>query len=618
MSRATPLSGQASKTAEVRVSSTSLWSDDVWRLDGVTPGANRADFTLTWSFSLGDAGSFTDPAWSVLRTDAKTFLWSLKIDPPAGLARIQDATVMRLFGSLRVLIRWMAAHQLTTFSALTEREADRYIDVIALRRSTSGKLIGAVTRGMHARVIRLIYQQGDKLAHPMVEEPFPGQSAGLSRGDATAWAHTPDEIATPLLAAALWLIGEPADEALALRDRAQGVYDATLESGRSQTRAGFVVQAAMAGESLMTLAGGSEPVTSTKQLRHRLDRVYDACFIVIAYLVGARLSEIAALTAGCIESHPSADGQERFAYLVGRIWKTSPDGQGRPHRWVAPAPVVRAVEVMERLSEPLRRHTGRNELFLIMASTGLIGPAPRVALLRGAVVGRRLNELFAPFIGLPDWRGRPWRLNTHQGRKTFARFVGKRDRTGLEALRDHFGHVNRVMTDRGYVGTDFELVDLIDAQTLQETRSVLEDLLTTQALAGRAGRRIAERSRFRGRTVDTEVRAYIDQILNETDMRLGVCDWGYCVYRQESSACQGDRDGPNPALRTQGACVTCANFAVSDKHRPVWASRSERNLALLRHPGLDPASQALARARLEECDTILRALAADQAASHGG
>ena len=29
MSRATPLSGQASKTAEVRVSSTSLWSDDV-------------------------------------------------------------------------------------------------------------------------------------------------------------------------------------------------------------------------------------------------------------------------------------------------------------------------------------------------------------------------------------------------------------------------------------------------------------------------------------------------------------------------------------------------------------------------------------------------------------
>ena len=614
----TSLADQASRATPVRVSSASFWSDDIWRLDGVTPGANRADFILKWSFSLGDAGSFADPAWSALRTDAKTFLWSLKVDPPRGLARIQDATVMRAFGSLRVLIRWMAAHQLTSFSALTEVEADRYIDVIALRRSSTGKPISAVTRGMHARVIRLIYQQGDKLAHPMVEEPFPGQSAGLSRSGATAWAHTPDEIARPLLEAALWLIGEPADEALVLRGRAQGVYDATLKSGRSQTRAGFVVQAAMVGERLTTLAGGSESLTSTKQLRHRLDRIYDACFIVIAYLVGARLSEIAGLTTDCIESHPSADGQERFTYLVGRIWKMSPDDQGRPHRWVAPAPVVRAVEVLERLSEPLRRHSGRNELFLIMASTGLIGPAPRVALLSGAVIGRRLNALFAPFIGLPDWRGRPWRLNTHQGRKTFARFVGKRDRTGLEALRDHFGHVNRVMTDRSYVGTDFELADLIDAQTLQETRSVLEDLLTAPALAGQAGRRIAGRSGFRGRTVDSEVRAYVDQILGETDMRLGVCDWGYCVYRQESSACQGDRDGPNPALRTQSACVACPNFAVSDKHRPVWTARRERNLALLDHPGLDPASRALAQARADECDTILSALAADQGACHGG
>jgi len=178
-------------------------------------------------------------------------------------------------------------------------------------------------------------------------------------------------------------------------------------AGGSQTRAGFVVQAAMVGESLMTLAGGSEPVTSTKQLRHRLDRVYDACFIVIAYLVGARLSEIAGLTAGCIESHPSADGQERFAYLVGRIWKTSPDGQGRPHRWVAPAPVVRAVEVMERLSEPLRRHHRPKR---VVPDHGQHGP-DRAGAARGVTPRRRrgatLNELFAPFIGLPTGAAGP-------------------------------------------------------------------------------------------------------------------------------------------------------------------------------------------------------------------
>ncbi|WP_204327512.1 hypothetical protein, partial [Stenotrophomonas maltophilia] len=61
--------------------------------------------------------------------------------------------------------------------------------------------------------------------------------------------------------------------------------------------------------------------------------------------------------------------------------------------------------------------------------------------------------------------GTPWRLTTHQGRKTFARFVGKRDRTGLHALQHHFGHVTRIMTDSAYVGTDFDLGELVDAQT---------------------------------------------------------------------------------------------------------------------------------------------------------
>lgn len=615
----TPVTGDATTAAAtIRVSSTSLWSDNIWQLDEIPPGANRADFTLNWGFSLGSAGSFNELGWAPLQLDAKAFLWSLKVNPPQGLARARDATLSGVFKSLKVLVRWMAARQLTTFGELTARDADDFMGSIALRRAASGEPIRALTRAKYARVVRLIYLQGDKLAQPMIEEPFAGRAQERSPSGANAWVHTPDEIAQPLLVAALQLIGAPADEVLTLRDRAQAVYDASLKSGLSQSKSGFAVQAAMAGERLTTLAGAAQPVTSTKQLRHRLDRVYDACFIIIAYLVGARHSEIVGLTLGCIEHRLSGEGSEVIAYLVGRIWKISPDGQGFAHRWVAPQPVVRAIEVMARLSEPMRRRTGRKELFLIMASTGLIGPAARVSLPNAGGMAQRLNKSFAPFIGLPDWRGRPWRLNTHQGRKTFARFVGKRDRTGLEALREHLGHVSRVMTDRSYVGTDFDLADLIDAQTLQETRTVLEDLLTASALAGQAGRRIAARSGFRGRTVDSEIRAYVDQVLRDTDMRLGVCDWGYCVYRQESSACQGDRNGPNPALRTQSACVACPNFAVSDKHRPVWASRRERNLALLDHPGLDPASRALAQTRADECNTILSGLTASQGAFHGG
>ena len=172
------------------------------------------------------------------------------------------------------------------------------------------------------------------------------------------------------------------------------------------------------------------------------------------------------------------------------------------------------------------------------------------------------------------------------------------------------------MTDASYVGTDFDLGDLIDAEALDETRAALEELLTATRLAGKAGRTIAARSRFRGRKRDGDVKEYVDFILRETDMRLGVCDWGYCVYRRESAACLGGDSGPNPVLRTQSTCVGCANFAVTEKHHPVWAARRQRNDALLVHPALDPESRALAVARVEECDRILVEL--DQNRDHDG
>ena len=105
--------------------------------------------------------------------------------------------------------------------------------------------------------------------------------------------------------------------------------------------------------------------------------------------------------------------------------------------------------------------------------------------------------------------------------KTFARFVGKRDRTGLHALQAHFGHVTRAMTDRGYVGTDFALDDLIDRHAPEETRAALEEVLTATALAGKGGRMIAARSLFRGRTRDGDVQAYVRFLMEETISALG-------------------------------------------------------------------------------------------------
>jgi hypothetical protein len=407
-----------------------------------------------------------------------------------------------------------------------------------------------------------------------------------------------------------------------LHGNAQSAYDDGLARGLSQTKVGFVVVNAIAAYGFSTLPGEDvpwhvSPVRSTKVVRQLVDRIYDACFVVVAYLVGARVSEIVGLKVGCIEHHPAADGDESFAYLVGRIYKTASANEGNVHRWVAPPAVERAIAVMERLTGPMRRRTQRTDLWLTMTSSGLLGPRARITVPTGGTIITRLNNGFAPFISLPLHQGKRWHLNTHQGRKTFARFVGKRDRTGLHALQGHLGHMSRVMTDRGYVGTDFALDELIDRHAQEETRAALEELLTATALGGKGGRIIAGRSQFRGRTRDGNLQAYVNFLMAETDLRLGVCDWGYCVYRPETSACLGNEKGPNPVLRTESVCASCANFAVTTKHRPVWEARRARNVALLEQPALDPQSSALAAARVGECDRILAQLDQDQVVRHG-
>lgn len=608
---------------ELRISARSIWPDQVWHLDGVRPGGNRSDFSLDWGFALADDSQFSDPQWAEWREAAKLFLWSLKLDPPPGRRNVHESTVVRVFNMERTLIRWMIMQGYRRFADLDRDGCERFLAAMAQRPGAKpGKTVTIMTLQHYANLLRLLYLQGSKYPEVTIEDPFPGVTPPFMRRDRGWLPYTPDAVAVSLVSAALRLIGQPADDVIALQIQAQTAYDHALASGISQTKAGFIVTDTIAPFVFSTLPAEDAPwhdapVTSTKQVRYLADRIYDACFVVIAYLVGARVSEILGLQVGCVEQHPSGDGGESFAYLVGQIYKTAPGADGEAHRWVAPAPVERAILVMEQLTVRLRAQTRRSELFLVMASTGLVGPAARIELPILSTILRRLNTLFAPFIDMPEHEGERWHLNTHQGRKTFARFVGKRDRTGLHALQAHFGHVTRAMTDRGYVGTDFALDELVDRHAQEETRAALEEVLTATALAGKGGRMIAARSQFRGRTRDGNVQAYVRFLMEETDLRLGVCDWGYCVYRVETAACLGDERGPNPVLRTESTCLTCANFAVTARHRPVWQARRDRNADLLDQSGLDPTSRRLAETRVAECDRILAELDHGKDASDG-
>jgi hypothetical protein len=303
--------------------------------------------------------------------------------------------------------------------------------------------------------------------------------------------------------------------------------------------------------------------------------------------------------------------------IAGAIFKREAAYHGRRHRWIAPAPAVHAIAVLEALSAPHRERSGRSELWLRTRGRRCGASewqrncsAPLRVMSSGEM--RLLLTRCSAWFDLPLHQGKRWPLSTHQGRKTFARFAALRDRSALFALAQHLGHRERGITDRGYASTDYRLNREIEAGILEQSVSAWEHMLSAPQLGGRAGAEIlAKRPRFRGARMKQDLKRYA-RMLVDSGLTLGVCDWGFCVYRQEYSACLGSTTGPNPLRREPSTCASCRNFVVSKQHRTYWLEQALRNEALLNEPALPTQTLKIARERLKEALAMVRSIDAAQ------
>lgn len=138
-------------------------------------------------------------------------------------------------------------------------------------------------------------------------------------------------------------------------------------------------------------------------------------------------------------------------------------------------------------------------------------------------------------------------------------------------------------------------------------------MLAAPGLGGRAGIEIvAKRPRFRGSRLKQDLKSYA-RLLVDAGLVLGVCDWGFCVYREEHSACLGNAAGPNPARREPSTCARCRNFVVSPQHRTYWLEQARRCESLLNQPALPRQTLRIVRERLNEAHALLRTLDAGSA-----
>ena len=594
----------------------SHWDDMHWVLAPTTVLHEDRPVVLRWDFTLPNGRAFTHRQYATLLESARQHLALFRVKATRFRSGCSGGSLGLYFQCLRTLIRWMIQERFQRFADLDATGIADFTRAIRRRRGYTGPTIARETLSHYYTVLAGLYRHRSTVSDALQIDPFPGLSvrgATPRTHDRPPAPYTPDIVAIPLIQGAIEFLSTAALPILTARERCLQEYQRRRTPGDERRSARLAALAALHDITIDT-PRGLHRLDSYRSLTSLIELLYGACFVIVSYLVGPRVSEILRLRAGCVQ--PLEDlGQTAapsIASIVGTIYKAE-SYHGRRHQWIAPAPALHAIAVLEALSAPHRHCSGRHDLWQrprvrhFSIDEWLPDSAMTFRISDTASANARVNR-FATWLRLPRYQGRSWHFNSHQGRKTFARFVALRDRTALYALAQHLGHRDVRQTDQAYVGTDYQLSREIETAVLDQSVSAWEHLLSARTLAGSLGIEVlARRPRFRGARVKQEIRAYA-RMLAESGLTLGVCEWGYCVYREEFSACHGSATAPDPVRREPSTCARCKNFSVTDAHRPYWIDQIDRYERLLNDPALPTQTLKIARARLEEARALIRTM----------
>ena len=535
-----------------------------------------------------------------------------------GRARLDHSTVLFWCKQLRYLVAWMASQGMWSFSRLNTTHLLMFLTT-RRERHGPGRAAAATVRPyvlLYRRMWELRTKYSDSL----------GVNPGLieadvellrSRGD-RPFKAIPEEVALPLLNDAIDWLGNMGPFMKRVADdlwHLQAVT-ATLPRKVQQDYIRAFYQEAQQEATLNDLARalrmeGSQP---NHILCRSMTVTQGAAVIVLLFMVGMRVRELVRLDVDCLLIEKNGSGVP-VAYLNGIAAKAA----GRQRRWVAGDPIPDVIEWVRATFESSRGDGGCQALFLARASGALVPPPGISAHRMGATTPITLMQAFAD---APFRLDRPVasRLHPHAARKTFAKFVVKRDKRVLEALSVHYGHAYREFTDGVYVGSDFQLSQLLEQEDREDLSRTLTDLLQSPRIGGKAAQRLEDFRRqyqkeptFSGKV---GLQTLVDNLVRR-GIKIAPCDWGYCVYSESHSACRGDAIGPNEVLRAPDVCATCTNFVVTKEHQAWWNERVTRDETFLARHDLPEQTKGLVRKRLSHSVAILAELVTSKKTNAG-
>jgi integrase len=362
-----------------------------------------------------------------------------------------------------------------------------------------------------------------------------------------------------------------------------------------------------------------------------------AAVIICLYLTGMRPQEVQGLRSGCCpDPAPGTDGVPGRHLIHSRHYKTVTDDDGnhvsagevREVPWVAIAPVVRAIRVLERM-------VPKGELLLSSAHHDFPWFHGFHGVLKNSSLNRRIREFATWANHEADRHGLPEQtiaedphgaISTSRFRRSLAWHIARRP-GGLIALAIQYGHMRTILdarTSSGYGSRSRHgihgVLDIETALAAADTASRLQDRVAagekiSGPAAGRALSAAAQTPRFEGRTITRNFARKATAFLARDGIVLYDNPDAFliCAFKRDNALCEPDPGATAP--RQYDCRPGCGNTVRTDTHaRNLRQRATELDRLAARAPGPIAkrlmANAAQLRATADTHDTTAESLEA--------
>ncbi|NCB96992.1 MAG: site-specific integrase [Bacteroidia bacterium] len=302
-----------------------------------------------------------------------------------------------------------------------------------------------------------------------------------------------------------------------------------------------------------------------------------ACAIVIAAFTARRHGEITTIREGCISFDNEGPWIETWIEKNVQDWDKTPCSKV----------VVKAVEVLEKLSLPAREVSGDPFLFRF-ASIKNVNRFNLAKYLR----------MFAEFVEVPPLEdGTFWDFKPHQFRRFFAMLYMWRyqDSTkSIEALRHQLRHasIERTM----HYTTEITPGEIFEKEGWQYTNKILGDAATgrrkTVGLFSDRFKAVIERVEARVRinmrvVTERNIRRHVQRYIEKHNTQCVPLPWGCCVVETqepvETVCClksKDDRTVVRMSHTEPANCAICERFFADDSYKDYWLIQEKKCRAI--------------------------------------